>query len=320
MDSRAIAGIIANPFAGKDIRRVVAYASTSDTLNKVRTLQRVLVGLAEAGVQELLYMPDPARLVPAAFDSLRAPDRGPLEIRPVLETIRGEAEESALAAEAMVRQGARAIITLGGDGTNRLVARASGSVPLMPLSTGTNNAFPIWMEPMLAGLAAGRVAMGRGSGGCRREKALRITVGSVSDIALVDAAFLAGSYIGAGAIWEPESVRELVVTRGLPHAVGLSAIAGAVCPVDRDEPAGAYLRLGTGPTVRAAIAPGRFAELAVAGHRRIACGLSVELGPGPGVLACDGERLRLVPAGVRPVVQVAADGPVVIDPVAVLRQ
>ena len=41
-------GIIANPAAGKDIRRLVAHASTFDNLEKVSIVRRVLLGLAAA--------------------------------------------------------------------------------------------------------------------------------------------------------------------------------------------------------------------------------------------------------------------------------
>lgn len=316
---RGVVGLIANPFAGKDIRRVVAYGSMSDNLSKVRILQRVLVGLAEAGVREVLYMPDPAGLVPTAFEALRAPDREYLVLTPVLDSVRGEPLESSSAASAMVRLGAAAIVTLGGDGTNRLVASESGAVPTLPLSTGTNNAFPLWVEPTMAGLAAGRVAMSGSLAGCRREKALRVTVGSAVDLALVDVALLSGTYTGAGAVWEPSSLRELVVTRAVGHAVGLSAVAAQVCACEHTAGFGVYVRLGSGERVRAAIAPGRFAELQVAEHRRVSCGDGVELGLTPGVLAYDGERLRVVPRGVRPRVEVVAEGPVVIDPVEVLK-
>lgn len=213
--------------------------------------------------------------------------------------------------------GTRAIITLGGDGTNRLVASAAGSVPLMPLSTGTNNAFPTWVEPTIAGLAAGRVALGA-TAGLRREKRLVVVVGGRSENALVDAALLRGDYTGAGAIWDPEAVRELVAVQGLPHAIGLSAVVGQVSPLDRSEPGGVHLRFGPGRAVRAAIAPGRFETLTVAEARRVGFGAPVELGPGPGVVALDGERMLTVPPGVRPLVRVEPDGPVVIDPVAVL--
>lgn len=315
----AVVGIIANPFSGKDIRRLVAYGSTMDNLGKVRTLQRVLAGLREAGVRQVLYMPDPAALVPSAFDAMRPDDREGMEIIPVLEVIRGKSEESALATAAMVRQGVGAIITLGGDGTNRLVAAEAGEVPILPIAAGTNNAFSTWIEPTIAGLAAGLVAMGS-TAGCRREKWMWVTVRTRSEVALVDVAFLRGDHTGAGAIWEPELLQELVVTQGLPHAIGLSAIAGQVCPLRREEPAGVYIRFGPGRAIRAPITPGRFETLSVAASSRISAGSTIQLGPGPGVLALDGERLLTVPAGVRPAVSLEPEGPVVIDPAAVLAQ
>ncbi len=320
MSSAAPVGIIANPFSGKDIRRLVAYGSTMDNLSKVRILQRLLAGLIEAGVRQILYMPDPVSLLPSALEAMRPADRGDLLITPVLETVKGESQETAMATAEMVRRGAGAIVTLGGDGTNRLVASESGSVPIMPLSTGTNNTFPFWVEPTIAGLAAGTVAVKGPGRGCRREKLLRVTTGEHRDLALVDVALLNSEHIGAGAIWAPASIRELVVTQGARHAIGLSAIAGQVCPVGRYEPAGAHLVLGPGPEIRAPYAPGRFASLSIAGARRMALGESVVLGAGPGMLAFDGERLRPVPRGVRPTVELLADGPVVIDPVAVLEK
>ena len=51
------------------------------------------------------------------------------------------------------------IVVLGSDGTNRVVAAASADVPLVSISTGTNNAFPRPVEPTVAGLAAGLVAI-----------------------------------------------------------------------------------------------------------------------------------------------------------------
>src|SRR5207248_1062627 len=60
----------------------------------------------------------------------------------------------------MVTAGARVIICLGGDGTARVTALAAGDVPILALSTGTNNAFPAVREATIAGLAAGLVATG----------------------------------------------------------------------------------------------------------------------------------------------------------------
>ena len=46
------------------------------------------------------------------------------------------------AVERMAACRVSAIMVLGGDGTHRLVATACGKIPLMALSTGTNNVFP----------------------------------------------------------------------------------------------------------------------------------------------------------------------------------
>jgi hypothetical protein len=72
-----------------------------------------------------------------------------------------EAADSTRAAQLMHEQGVACLIVIGGDGTNRVVAKGCESMPLIPLSTGTNNAFPRFLESTLAGLAAGYYAARR---------------------------------------------------------------------------------------------------------------------------------------------------------------
>ena len=55
----------------------------------------------------------------------------------------------------MREAGCGALVVLGGDGTQRAVAKAWRDAPLVPLSTGTNNVFPLHVEATAAGLAAG---------------------------------------------------------------------------------------------------------------------------------------------------------------------
>ena len=52
------------------------------------------------------------------------------------------------------------MLTLGGDGTNRAFALGWRDAPLLPISTGTNNVFPRFVEATVAGAAAGLVASG----------------------------------------------------------------------------------------------------------------------------------------------------------------
>ncbi len=44
---------------------------------------------------------------------------------------------------------------LGGDGTMRAAVPGLGRTPMLALSTGTNNAFPIMLEATVAGVAVG---------------------------------------------------------------------------------------------------------------------------------------------------------------------
>ena len=50
MPYKACVGCIANPMAGKDIRRLVAYSSRIDNQEKVNIVRRILLGLESAGV------------------------------------------------------------------------------------------------------------------------------------------------------------------------------------------------------------------------------------------------------------------------------
>src|SRR5260221_1102292 len=71
------------------------------------------------------------------------------------QPIRQTAQDTVDAVRRMVAVGARVIVCLGGDGTARVTASAAGEVPMLALSTGTNNTFPAVREATIAGLAAG---------------------------------------------------------------------------------------------------------------------------------------------------------------------
>jgi len=226
----------------------------------------------------------------------------------------------------MREAGVAAIVVLGGDGTHRVVAKACGDVPLCALSTGTNNAFPEMRETTVAGIATGLVATGRaGAGALRREAALAVEApGAAPDLALVDVAASRERFVGARALWRPQDVSELLVTFANPSAVGLSAVAGALCPLPRGGGRGLHVRLapdaaGAERVVQVALAPGLVVQVPVAGHRVLALGDEAELAGDAGTVALDGEReierrhrdpvrVRLLP------------GPLTIDVDAVMRE
>src|SRR5262249_61829447 len=116
-----------------------------------------------------------------------------------------------------------AIVTIGGDGTNRAVAAGCSDIPLVPISTGTNNVFPTMIEGTVAGLGAGLVATGAvdAQAVSRRTKRVEVRVGSVDDFALVDAAACRGQFPGAAAAWDVARRWGLAPCRREPAAVGV---------------------------------------------------------------------------------------------------
>jgi len=124
----AAVGIIANPASGKDIRRLVACGSVFDNNEKVNIIQRVLRALDSLVIQRVYAMPDMFNLVTRAEEKAGAG----IKIYPVRMDITNTAQDSTTAAKLMAAAGARCIITLGGDGTNRAVAKGCGYIPLYP--------------------------------------------------------------------------------------------------------------------------------------------------------------------------------------------
>src|SRR5690606_10226634 len=123
MRSHVIVGCIANPMAGKDIRRLVAYGSRIDNQEKVNIVRRILLGLDSAGVDEVLLMPDTYHTGLKALEGLHRPLR--LRAHLLDMEVRGSADDSLQATQRMREAGARCLIVLGGDGTHRIVAKAS---------------------------------------------------------------------------------------------------------------------------------------------------------------------------------------------------
>ena len=307
-------GIIANPVSGKDIRRLVAHGSVFDNQEKVRMVRRMLMGLAQLGVREVVYMPDYYAIVERANKGLHLA----LDTRAVAMHMDNSQEDSTRAARLMDESNAACLIVLGGDGTCRAVAKGTTRVPLLPISTGTNNVFPFMIEASIAGLAAGLVATGKVSeeDSTFRSSCLQILMnGAVQDMALVDVAVYKDSFIASKAIWNLEKVTQLFLTRCRPDSIGLSAIGGQLRTISPDQGKGLHLCLGGEQRrVTAAIAPGLFQSIPVKRETLLTVGETVEILDSPCVLALDGEREVEVPREGRVSIRLFADGPMVVDP------
>jgi predicted polyphosphate/ATP-dependent NAD kinase len=308
-------GLIANPAAGRDIRRLTARASVVPNHEKASIVRRLLHGLAAAGVDTVVYLADNAGIVATAIDG----GRPPLTMDALDFRAHGWASDSTDAAGLLAAAGVGAIVTLGGDGTNRAVAAACGDVPLVAISTGTNNVFPTMVDGTVAGLAAGLVATGAVAADrvARRVKRVEVQAAGTADFALVDAAACTDPFVGTRAIWDPGRVRALVLTRAEPWSVGLSAIGGGLRPLGPDEPAGLYVELGDGPAVAAAVAPGVVARVPVRGWRLLELDEPVAFGGDAHTVALDGERELAVDGGATAVV--TRNGPRLVDIRATLQ-
>jgi len=321
----ALVGIIANPASGKDIRRLVAHATTFDNQSKIGLMRCALVGMAATGVTDVLIMPDVQRLGERMLDGLQHSGEALPRVTVLDMPVTDQAADSEQAAALLREAGAGCILVLGGDGTARAVSKGAGEVPLLAVSTGTNNVLPSFVEGTVAGLAAGALATGRVAldQAALRHKWLELWVNGVPcDRALVDAAALTGAFVGSRAVWRAEDLRQAVVTRAQPASIGLSAIAGVVLPTEPSDMLGVALTLDPNASRRvlAAIGPGLLREVGIASARTIRVGESVELAAErPLVVALDGERERVLYAGDQGHLLLRADGPWLVDAQRVMR-
>ena len=231
----------------------------------------------------------------------------------------------------MWKDDAGAVVVLGGDGTCRDVAIGWPDAPLIPISTGTNNVFPGTLDGTTAGVAAALVATGAVDiadvGHVAKRVALRIddpSRGTVHhDTALVEAALIGTTFVGARAVNDPSTIRWVAAAIAEPASTGVASIAGRVHPVGRCERGGVLLRLGAGEggrggrRVRVPLAPGSFATVEVQSVEPLTLGDTVEV-PGGGVLAYDGERTTPVGDDAAITVSIEASGPRIIDVEATL--
>jgi predicted polyphosphate/ATP-dependent NAD kinase len=313
-------GIIANPASGRDIRRLVASASVFPVAEKCNMITRLLAALAATGVERALLMPDVGGISERLRRAILQRGAGWPRVEFLDMPIDDGPDDTVSAVERMAACGVAAIIVLGGDGTHRLVASACGEIPLMTLSTGTNNVFPEMREATVAGMAAGLIATGRVSrvDGTVRNKVLRVEVDAQPrGLAVVDASISGEWWTGSKALWRPESLRQIFVTFAEPDAIGLSAIAGLLHPVSRRAAQG--LRVDLVPVATAAltlttpIAPGLLATVGVGGVHEIRPGQSQIIAKSQGVIALDGEREIEFRPDQRVIVRLDSSGPLSID-------
>ena len=307
-------GIIANPASGRDIRRLVAHASVFGNSEKVNILRRLLLAMDSVGVDEALIMPDSFGIGLRALDGLKL---FRLRARIAEMPVTGTERDSVEAADGFRRYGVGCIVVLGGDGTNRVVAKSCGEVPLVSISTGTNNIFPAMIEGTVAGMAAGLVATGQvpvEKVGYRSKRLQLLLDGEEADTALIDVVASTDLWIGSRAIWDPSRIKEVVLARSEFGAIGISSLGCCFQYLGREDSRGIYLSLGEGGTrLLAPLAPGLVMPVSIKEHRVLSMGDTVQLRPDASTIALDGEREIEIYGKREIAVRLMPDGPVAVD-------
>jgi predicted polyphosphate/ATP-dependent NAD kinase len=323
-----IIGFIANPVSARDIRRVVANASSLQVADRTNIVLRALTALAATGVEHVVAMPD-KKGIRALLERGITRDRNLGRSIPTVEfldmPVTSTVEDTHIAARLMEERGVDAIIVLGGDGTHRAVISTCRTVPIAGLSTGTNNAYPELRESTITGLAVGLHASGVAPPevAVAPNKLLEVDIdgGAISDLALVDVVASTDRYVGARALWKMESILELFVTFADPEAIGMSAIAGAIQPIPRQADHGLHVVLepASDKRVMAAVGPGMVEPVGVDSWTPMEVDVATPVSPEAGTLALDGERELELSPGTSAEVTLRRNGFHSIDVSAVMR-
>ena len=285
-----IVGLIANPLASKDIRRLVGLARVVDVEEKANLIARLLVGMTAGPPVGVMALDDAGGLVRRALQQVRG-ITPPVEFLPL--DAEGSERDTRRAAAMLEAIGAKMVVTVGGDGTIRSAVEGWPAARLVPLAAGTNNVVAIAEEPTAVGYATSLAATGYVPDDAYvRLTALSIDTGETeASTAVVDIVGVRTHWTGARALWEPGDLMEAVVANARPAAVGIASIAAGLGPLPRGH--ARYIRFGPGYTVRAIFGPGLVGDISVAEHTTVPEGTRIEFDGAARVVALDGER-RLV--------------------------
>ena len=282
-------GLVANPASGKDIRRLAGKASVFDNREKLAIVRRAVIGAIAAGARRFVYMSDSHGIVKQAIAETTIPRGVRFEALPSSGT--ASAMDTIVAAEQMAQKDCAVVLVLGGDGTNRAFVRGWRDATLVSLSTGTNNVFPVMAEATVAGMALGLIAAGKVASRLVATQAKVIDVdieAEEQDIALIDAVITRDAFIGAKALLDPSQLKEALLCRAEPAAVGITSLGGLVRPVSDKDDFGLHLTFTKGGRqLLAPMGPGMFAKVEIGKTRLVKFDQAVKA-QGPSVIALDG--------------------------------
>ena len=285
---------------------------------------RIAAGADSVGVDEIYIVDEPFRIASMALDWMPLKAKG---VRLGIE-LHHDATDTERAVRAFVGEGVEVIVSLGGDGTNRIIARSAPQTELIPLSTGTNNVFPSMVEPTSAGVIAALAAMGRFSddatlGIRNRAKVLHTAFSDgINDIALIDAVQLRDDFVGNLLPYDEAKLKKILLTRALPDRVGMSPVGGLISVVEEKDDFGLLVEVSemedSEVFIRVPLSPGFFKDVAISRSQRVDLGEKVTF-EGEGILALDGDREHKLGNKRSVAATIRRDGPWVYDVGAAMR-
>lgn len=316
-------GLIINPAAGRDVRRLVAEAELVGVFTKINVAKRFILGLSSIGVDEILLMPDNYGIAEALIRDLS----NKVEINLVDIEPRSDVSDTILAASLMSKEKVDIIVGFGGDGTLRAIFKGAGSTPIAGVPLGTNNVLSrMAVDPtvlgVLIGLSINNVIPLSKS--LIRMKSLKLFLdGTLTDMALIDIAFLNEKFTGARAVWDISSLSYVIYSKCEPTDIGLASIGGNIYPVSINDDHGLMIKLGreeASKIVKAVIAPGLVKTVYVKSFKIIKVGDKISI-PGNyyNTIAFDGERELTVTPNSKIEVLIDRSGPLLYDPNLTLR-
>lgn len=313
-------GLAVNPMSGRDVRRLAARATNMTHEAKRDIVARVAAGADAMGVTDIYITREPFQISSGALEHMGLNAK----VHIVEHSLANDASDTQRSMQAFLEAGCGTFVSLGGDGTNRAIVRAASDIDLVPLSTGTNNVFPVLVEPTVAGMVAGLNACGKlpdaqTNGLKQRVKVLHVHTPRGDDVGLIDAVLLRNDHVGNLLPFDAERIAQILLTRAEPNSIGMSPIGGLIHPVYAEHDHGLLVTTGVGADpLLAPLSPGLLRHVSVESVSEIAFDVAVPF-RGPGVIALDGDRDHKLREGENGSVAIRRDGPYVIDVEAAMR-
>ena len=309
-------GIIANPYSSKDIRRLTGSARIVTDWEKVNVLRRIIIGMQSLKVDKILAMNDSAHLMQRA---IKHPGIS-LPVEFLDQPVMGNANDTLLASQKMAEIGIDVLVSLGGDGTNRMIAKGYDQHTVLPVSTGTNNVFPYDLEGTHIGICAGLIASHKvDKSDCTvQSKQILVTLeNGDKDLALVDLAISTANFVASRAIWDFNDLDEVFLTRCELLDLGLASVGARLHPIAVDEDNGLRYKIAKTAVatkkILSPIGPGTIQEVLVSDWGIIDKGEIITRDISRCTLAFDGEREIQITKPQTIQIELIRKGPFIVD-------